>query len=175
LRSIASLEFVFVWRVRARAVFSITFHGHDHGSRAPRIWTFLNSLKSLSLAKEISPTAEGVNHVVNRHEARGNSKKRIRSNGSIVQKFNANRICSKRSSRSAANLLKPVQAVQPLRSVQNVIGLTRFQRFQEFPPFHRLRGSKRNHHLSLAKAISPTAEGVNHVVNWHEARGNRQQ
>jgi len=86
LRSIASLEFVFVWRVRARAVFSITFHGHDHGSRAPRIWTFLNSLKSLSLAKEISPTAEGVNHVVNRHEARGNSKKRIRSTGSTVQR-----------------------------------------------------------------------------------------
>ena len=55
-------------------------------SRAPRIWTFLNSLKSLSLAKEISPTAEGVNHVVNRHEARGNSKKRIRSTGSTVQR-----------------------------------------------------------------------------------------
>ena len=31
------------------------------------------------------------------------------------------------------------------------------------------------HSQSFAKEISPTGEGVNHIVNRHKARGNRQQ
>jgi hypothetical protein len=45
LRSIASREFVFVWRVRARADSTVTIYGHDHGLCAPRLWIFLSSLQ----------------------------------------------------------------------------------------------------------------------------------
>src|SRR5262250_2988960 len=37
LHSIASLQFVFVVRVRARADFTVTFHVHDHEECAPRL------------------------------------------------------------------------------------------------------------------------------------------
>jgi hypothetical protein len=46
LRSIASLEFVFVL-VR----FSVTFHGHDHGPCAPRLWIFLSGLQEAFFSK----------------------------------------------------------------------------------------------------------------------------
>jgi hypothetical protein len=49
-------------------------------------------------------------------------------------------------------------------------------KFQSFQWFNRLRGSKRNDSQSLAKEISPTGEGVNHIVKRGEVpkKGNRQ-
>jgi hypothetical protein len=63
-------------------------------------------------------------------------------------------------------IVQNVQAVQPLRSVQIVL-----QPKNKFQSFHCLRGSKRDHSLSLAKEISPTVEGVNRIVKKGEFKG----
>jgi hypothetical protein len=62
-------------------------------------------------------------------------------------------------------IVQNVQAVQPLRSVQIVL-----QPKNKFQSFHCLRGSKRNDSQSFAKEISPTGEGVNHIVKRGEVQ-----
>ena len=68
---------MFVVRVRARAVFSVTFHGHDHGPCAPRIGGLFNSLyQSFStLCKNRNPVRTVLNQYGHTgHLQRPNSK-----------------------------------------------------------------------------------------------------